>query len=97
MVAASLSPAHFHLNENIIDIKILTDRAVQYILPVSIDSSRMQFPDSRAASHCIVQPDDGISSISPGTRNLVSNSVDVPSLFNTLAQSLCVTVLCNAN
>jgi hypothetical protein len=38
--------------------------------PVSIDSFKMQLPVSKTASHGNMQPYDGITSISPGTRYL---------------------------
>lgn len=50
----------------------MVDANVNSNIPVNIDSSNIQFPDNKAASHCIVQPPDGISRISPGTRYLVS-------------------------
>lgn len=60
--------------------------------PVSIDSSRMQLPDSSTASQFIVQPDEGISRMSPGTRYLLSTDCAVPSLPTTVAESVLVTV-----
>lgn len=62
-----------------------------------MDSSKMQLPDSNTASQFIVQPPEGISRISPGTKYLVSTTADVPSLLTTIAVSILVTVLYNAN
>lgn len=59
--------------------------------PVSIDSFRIQFPVSKTASQCIIQPCDGISNISPGT----SKSVEIVSLLYTHSPVSFATEFCS--
>ena len=45
------------------------------IVPVSILSLTIQLPATNTASHCIIQPDRGISITSPGTRSSDDDSI----------------------
>lgn len=61
-------------------------------LPVNMLSLTMQVPESKTESQCIVQPDDGMMIMSPGTRSSVLTVSKAPPPRQTSIMSLPRTV-----